>query len=97
MLLDARPSLSAAWGGGAFTALLFAIGRWAIALYLGRPSAASIYGAASSLVVLLVWIYYLSQILFFGAEFTHALEQRRIAANATAPPSGRAEVASAGS
>lgn len=90
VLPDARPSWSAAWRGGAFTALLFAIGRWAIALYLGRSSAASIYGAASSLVVLLVWIYYSSQILFFGAEFTHALERRRAAANATAPPSGAA-------
>jgi membrane protein len=85
VLPNARPSWSAAWRGGAFTALLFAVGRWAIALYLGRSSAGSIYGAASSLVVLLVWIYYSSQILFFGAEFTHVLERRRAAPEAPAP------------
>jgi len=56
--------------GAAMTALLFTIGKWLLGLYLGRSSAASAYGAAGSLIVLLLWIYYSAQILFFGAEFT---------------------------
>ena len=58
------------WLGAAATALLFAVGKIAIGLYLGRSSFASAYGAAGSLLVLLAWVYYSSQILFFGAEFT---------------------------
>jgi membrane protein len=52
------------------TAIFFAIGKWALGLYLGSGSAASAYGAASSLITLLLWVYYSSQILLFGAEFT---------------------------
>jgi membrane protein len=52
------------------TAVLFAIGKWALGLYLGSGSAASAYGAASSLITLLLWVYYSAQILLFGAEFT---------------------------
>ncbi|MBC7816425.1 MAG: YihY/virulence factor BrkB family protein, partial [Planctomycetaceae bacterium] len=44
--------------------------KWALGLYLGSGSAASAYGAASSLITLLLWVYYSSQILLFGAEFT---------------------------
>jgi hypothetical protein len=58
------------WIGAAVTSLLFTVGKVAIGLYLGRGSVASAYGAAGSLVVLLVWVYYSAQILFFGAEFT---------------------------
>jgi membrane protein len=58
------------WVGAALTAFLFAIGKWALGLYLGSGSAASAYGAASSLITLLLWIYYSAQILLFGAEFT---------------------------
>ena len=58
------------WIGAAMTALLFGVGKWALGLYLGSGSAASAYGAASSLITLLLWIYYSSQILLFGAEFT---------------------------
>ena len=56
--------------GALFTAVLFSIGRSLIGLYLGKASVGSAYGAAGSLVVLLVWVYYSSQIFFFGAEFT---------------------------
>jgi len=56
--------------GAALTAFLFAIGKWALGLYLGSGSAASAYGAASSLITLLLWVYYSAQILLFGAEFT---------------------------
>ncbi len=58
------------WTGAAVTALLFAIGKSLIGLYLGRSSFASGYGAAGSLVVLLVWMYYSAQIFLLGAEFT---------------------------
>jgi len=56
--------------GALVTAVLFSVGRSLIGLYLGRASVGSAYGAAGSLVVLLVWVYYSSQIFFFGAEFT---------------------------
>jgi membrane protein len=58
------------WVGAAITAVLFTLGKWAIGVYLGNISTASTYGAAGSLVVLLLWVYYSAQILFFGAEFT---------------------------
>jgi membrane protein len=58
------------WIGGALTAFFFLIGKWALGLYLGSGAAASAYGAASSLITLLLWIYYSAQILLFGAEFT---------------------------
>lgn len=63
--------------GAAFTSVLFALGRFLIGLYLGKASFGSTYGAAGSLVIVLVWIYYSSQIFFFGAEFTqvYAREQ----------------------
>ena len=63
------------WLGAAATAALFAIGKIGIGLYLGRSSFTSAYGAAGSLLVLLVWVYYSSQILFFGAEFTRVYAQ----------------------
>ena len=58
------------------TAVFFAIGKWALGLYLGSGNAASAYGAASSLITLLLWVYYSSQILFFGAEFTQVWSNR---------------------
>lgn len=64
------------WLGAAITALLFAIGKWALGLYLGRSSVESTYGAAGSLVVLLIWVYYSAQIVFFGAEFTQVYSRK---------------------
>src|SRR5216110_1491701 len=58
------------WIGALMTAIFFAIGKWALGLYLGSGTASSAYGAASSLITLLLWVYYSSQILLFGAEFT---------------------------
>jgi membrane protein len=58
------------WVGSLVTALLFSLGRFLIGLYLGRSSVSSAYGAAGSLVVVLLWVYYSAQILFLGAEFT---------------------------
>jgi membrane protein len=60
------------WAGALFTAVLFALGKLGIGLYLGKSSVGSSYGAAGALVVILVWVYYSAQILFFGAELTRA-------------------------
>ncbi len=64
------------WIGAVMTAIFFAVGKWALGLYLGSGAAASAYGAASSLITLLLWIYYSSQILLFGAEFTQVYAAR---------------------
>jgi membrane protein len=69
-LPDAEIQWRDVWIGAVMTALFFGVGKWALGLYLGSGAAASAYGAASSLVTLLLWIYYSSQILLFGAEFT---------------------------
>jgi membrane protein len=59
------------WMGAIATAGLFTLGRWAIGLYLGGPAMTSMYGAASSLMAILVWVYYSAMIFFLGAEFTY--------------------------
>jgi len=59
------------WIGAMVTALLFVFGKYLIGLYLGNSTLSSTYGAAGSLVILLLWVYYSAQILFLGAEFTH--------------------------
>jgi membrane protein len=58
------------WVGAAVTALLFAIGKFLIGLYIGRSAVASTFGAAGSLVVVMIWVYYSAQIFLLGAEFT---------------------------
>jgi Predicted membrane protein len=58
------------WIGAIMTAILFGFGKWLLGFYLGSGAAGSAYGAASSLITLLLWVYYSSQILLFGAEFT---------------------------
>jgi len=64
------------WIGAVMTAILFGIGKWLLGFYLGSGTAASAYGAASSLITLLLWVYYSSQILLFGAEFTQVYAAR---------------------
>jgi membrane protein len=64
------------WVGALLTAVLFTIGKFFIGLYLGKAAVGSAYGAAGSLVVLLIWIYYSAQILFFGAELTQVYAKR---------------------
>ena len=64
------------WVGGLVTAILFTIGKSLIGLYLGQSSAASTYGAAGSLAVVLIWIYYSSQLVLFGAAFTQVYANR---------------------
>jgi membrane protein len=65
------------WIGAAVTALLFSIGKVLIGLYIGRSGVTSSFGAAGSLVVLLLWVYYSAQIFLFGAEFTRAYAHHR--------------------
>ena len=65
-----RIAWSDVWVGAAVTSALFAAGKWAIGLYLGKTSVASAFGAAGSLVVVMVWVYYSAQIFLLGAEFT---------------------------
>jgi membrane protein len=70
------PSVRVAWRdvfiGALVTALLFTIGKFVIGAYLGNSGLASTYGAAGSLVLLLVWVYYSAQIFLLGAEFTRS-------------------------
>jgi membrane protein len=70
LLPDVRLKWSDVMVGAAVTALLFTVGKQLIGLYLGKASFGSAYGAAGSLVVMLVWVYYSSQLFFLGAEFT---------------------------
>ena len=70
------PSVKIAWRdvtiGSLVTAFLFTLGKFAIGVYLGNSGVASSYGAAGSVVLILIWVYYSAQILLYGAEFTHA-------------------------
>lgn len=75
-LPDAKIEWRDVWIGAVATALLFVLGKYAIGLYLGNSSVGSAFGAAGSLVVVLLWIYYSAQIVFFGAEFTQVYAKR---------------------
>jgi membrane protein len=72
ILPDVKLQWRDVWIGGAVTALLFTVGKFFIGLYLGHSSFTSSYGAVGSLVIFLVWVYFSSAILFYGAEFTRA-------------------------
>jgi membrane protein len=69
-LPDVKIAWRDVWIGASLTAVLFVVGKFLLGLYLGSGAAGSAYGAASSLITLLLWIYYSAQILLFGAEFT---------------------------
>jgi membrane protein len=77
ILPDAEVRWSDVWIGAVLTSLLFVIGKTLIGIYLGHASVGSTYGAAGSLLVFLVWVYYSAQILFFGAEFTQVYARQR--------------------
>lgn len=87
-LPDVRMQWRYVWIGALFTSLLFAVGKMGLGWYLGRSTTSSIFGAAGSLVLLLLWVYYSSQILFFGAELTQVYT-RMVGAKVT--PSKHAE------
>ncbi|MGK7900271.1 MAG: YihY/virulence factor BrkB family protein, partial [Hormoscilla sp.] len=75
-LPDVKIAWSDVWIGSAITAGLFTLGKWAIALYLGRSTVGSAYGAAGSFVIILLWVFYSAQILLFGGEFTQVWANR---------------------
>jgi membrane protein len=77
VLPDARVALRDIWVGAAVTAVLFVVGKFLIGFYLGRSNPGEAFGAAGSLALMLVWIYYSSMILLFGAEFTQAWAEAR--------------------
>lgn len=76
-LPDTQVAWRDVWIGAALTAALFIAGKFAIAFYLGTQGLESTFGAASSIVLILVWIYYSTQLIFFGAEFTQVYARRR--------------------
>jgi membrane protein len=75
-LPDVKIAWRDVWLGGFITALLFNLGKILIGIYLGRSSLSSVYGTMGSLVILLLWVYYSAQILFFGAQFTYVFTHR---------------------
>jgi membrane protein len=79
------PETRVAWKdvlvGSVATAFLFTVGKFLIGLYLGKAGVGSAYGAAGSLIVVIVWVYYSALIFFFGAEFTHVIAQQHSIAN----------------
>ena len=76
ILPDVKVKWKNVWMGAVIASLLFTLGRYVIGLYLRHSSVGSLYGAAGSLVILLLWIYYSAQIMFFGAEFTEVYSRR---------------------
>lgn len=91
ILPDVKIAWRDVWLGSFLTALLFVIGKTLIGLYLGRTSVASAYGAAGSLVVILLWVYYSSLIFFFGAEFTR-VHSRQFRSTRAKPEEGAVRV-----
>jgi len=74
---DVRMPWKDVWVGAAITSLLFAVGKLGLGMYLAKSSTANAFGAAGSLVVILLWVYYSAQILFFGAEITQVYAKER--------------------
>jgi membrane protein len=77
LLPSVRMAWRHVWIGAIVTALLFAVGKTLIGLYIGRSGVASCFGAASSFVIVLIWVYYSTQIFLLGAEFTAAYARER--------------------
>ncbi len=90
-LPDVKIPLSAVWFGATLTAVLFAVGKLLIGLYLSNADVGGSYGGAGSIVVLLVWVFYSGVIVFFGAEYTQVWAKRsghRITPDEHARPEG---------
>jgi membrane protein len=77
LLPDVKIAWRDVWTGALLAAFLFTIGKYLIGFYLGKTGVSSVLGAGGSLVVILVWVYYSSQIVLFGAEFTHVYAKYR--------------------
>lgn len=88
ILPDAKIKWRHVWLGAVVTGLLFTIGKTALAFYFGKADPASLYGAAGSIILILLWVSYSSMILFFGAEFTAAYAKL---SDGTVPPKGIAK------
>jgi membrane protein len=95
-LPDADVPWSDVWLGAFVTAVLFWIGQWALSVYLGWSKPTSAYGAAGSLALVLLWIYYSSLIFLLGAEFTQALAELRGKRAAPVPGARKVERQTAG-
>jgi len=76
ILPDVKIGWRHVWLGAVVTALAFTIGKFLIGMYIGKGSVGSGYGAAGSIVILITWVYYSAQILYFGAEFTQVWATR---------------------
>ena len=85
LLPDVRLAWRDVWTGAFVTSLLFSVGKLLIGLYLGHSSVASSYGAAGSIVILLVWVYYSAQVILLGAEFTRVYAEHRRGGSAPPP------------
>ena len=96
---DAKTRWRDVWVGAAVTALLFTLGKFLLGLYLGSAGVSSSYGAAGSIVALVIWVYYSSQVLLIGAEFTEVYARMfgtKIVPDEKAVPVARREATSAG-
>lgn len=96
---DARTAWRDIWAGAIITAALFTAGKLLIGLYLGKAGIGSAYGEAGSIVAVIVWVYYASQIFFFGAELAHvlAVNHRTTIAGGAADPNADPAAAAAAS
>jgi membrane protein len=74
------------WLGAAVTAFFFTLGKYLVGIYLGKTAVGSAYGAAGSLVVVVVWVYYSAMIFFFGAELTHVLASAQVEFSSNSAP-----------
>ncbi len=74
------------WTGAAITGALFILGKFLLGIYIARSAFSSAYGAAGSLIVILLWVFYSAQIFFFGAEFTRAFARRHGSHASVRPP-----------
>jgi membrane protein len=90
MIFKLLPAVRITWGdvwtGSLVTGLLFTVGKFLIGYYLGKSNVASSYGAAASIITILLWIYYSSLILLFGAEFTKAYAESQGSRRGRKPP-----------
>jgi membrane protein len=89
VIYKVMPEVDLRWrdvaAGAVLTSLLFSLGKLLIGLYLGKTSLGSAYGAAGSLVVLLVWVYFSAQIFLLGAEFTRVFARRSVRGSRDSP------------
>ena len=97
MIYKILPSVRLAWNdvwiGAAATSFLFWIGKWLIGIYIAKSAVASPFGAAGTLVIVIVWVYYSAQIFFLGAEFTRAYALRRGSMSNVSHPAGARPIA----